>query len=93
MGRRESFSAWFEENSGYALHRSNARNFSVTTCCGEQPVSTGQSILYPHPQKGGMEPFALYRCPKCKAFYVQWENKYARINQLMKYQLLPRQEK
>ena len=88
MKEKESFNSWFNENSGYDLHRPSRRRFTVKTCCGKAPLPTAGKILYPHPETGRMEPFVLYQCPSCKSFFVKWGECFGKIDYLMKYQIL-----
>lgn len=86
---KDNFSKWFDENSGYALHRPALRKFSTKLCCRAVPVEKGRSILFPNPQTGKMEPFALYYCSSCGKHYVRWKEGYCLIENLLKYQILP----
>jgi len=90
MARRDKgFAQWFDQNSGYALHRPARRDFGKKSCCGAAPQPTGKRILFPHPEKGSLEPFDLYRCATCGAFYVQWGEGFCPVDNLLKYRLLP----
>lgn len=83
------FAQWFDENSGYALHRPKKRQFSQKDCCGKPPEQTERRILFPDPVSGRMEPFLLYQCRNCGKLYVTWQGGFAEIENLMKYQILP----
>ena len=83
----QKFEAWFDENSGYALHHTAKRSFSHAACCGEAPQSTGKRILFPG--KGRMEEMDLYRCSHCGRHYVRQGNHYCFIENLLKYPVLP----
>lgn len=83
----DRFQKWFDENSGYALHHTPKRAFTVKLCCGELPQNTGKWILFP--AKGRMEKKELYRCVHCGMHYVRQENSFCRIENLLKFQLLP----
>ncbi len=84
-----NFSKWFDENSGYALHRTALRKFSIQNCCGAVPVESGKSILFPNPETGKMEPFLLYRCKACGKHYIRRKEGFCLIDNLLKYKILP----
>ena len=84
-----NFSKWFDENSGYALHRTAMRKFSHETCCGQIPAESGKSILFPDPETGKMEAFPLYRCTSCSKHFVRWKDRFCVIDNLLKYKILP----
>jgi len=84
-----NFSKWFDENSGYALHRTALRKFSIKNCCGSVPVESGKSILFPDPETGKMEPFQLYHCASCGKIFIRRKEGFCLIDNLLKYKILP----
>ena len=83
----EKFQSWFDKNSGYALHKTAKRKFSVDLCCEKEPETTGKNILFPG-FSGRMEPFDLYRFSICKRYYVKQGAHYCLVDNLLKYQIL-----
>lgn len=86
---KDNFSKWFDENSGYALHRTAMRKFSTKSCCGQIPEESGKSILFPNPETGKMESFPLYRCAVCGKHFVRWNSAFCIIDNLLKFKILP----
>lgn len=82
--KKNGFSQWFQENSGYSLHRVQRRHFSKTDCCGKQPQPTGRQILFQNPQTGEEQPFQLCRCSYCGAYYVGWQGRWCKIENLLR---------
>ncbi len=85
----EKFSRWFEENSGYALHKTAKRKFSTKLCCGEVPAETGKKALFSHPESGRMEPMELCRCHRCKKHFIRWDEHFCPVENLLRLQILP----
>lgn len=85
----EKFSRWFDENSGYALHKTPKRKFSTGLCCGETPKETGKMALFPHPDSGKMEPMPLCRCEICGKHFILWNDGFCPVENLLKLQILP----
>lgn len=83
----DKFQSWFDENSGYALHKTAKRKFSVKLCCEKEPEAMGKKILFPG-FSGRMERFDLYHCSICQKYYVKQGAYYCFVDNLLKYQIL-----
>lgn len=82
----DRFHAWFDESSGYALHRTAKRRFSLTHCCEQVPQDSGKQLLFPD-SGGRMEWFPLYRCSNCKRWFVKQGEFFCPVDNLLKYQI------
>ena len=84
----EKFSRWFDKNSGYALHKTPKRSFSVSVCCGEVPAETGKKALFSHPESGVMEPMPLCRCAHCGRHFIRWQQRFCPVENMLKLKIL-----
>ena len=91
MKNKDNFSAWFERESGYALHKGHfpARK-AVSGCCGGEPEKTGlHAVLH---QKEVPEE-ELYRCPACKSWFFRERGGYRPAGNLLRYRIVEGEEK
>ena len=80
------FSDWFEQESGYALHRLRGKRL-LKDCCGAQPLPLDKGIQEYLPGKGEMV-FPLYQCALCGRYLIPMENGWYKIENLLKYRVV-----
>ena len=78
------FSDWFDRESGYALHRFKQ---PLKDCCGAVPVPTDKGILEYLPGRGEVL-LPLYRCERCGAFLVSLDDRWYKLENLLKYRVV-----
>lgn len=83
-----NFKDWFDKNSGYSLHRTPMRKFSIKNCCGFIPENSGFLISFPNPMNAQMQDFILYKCKICGKFFVEFGGSFAEIDNLMKFKII-----
>ena len=79
------FSDWFDRESGYALHRLGKR--PVTDCCGAKPKPTDKGVREYLPGKGEVL-LPLYRCESCGAYLLSMNEKWYKLENLLKYRVV-----
>ncbi|MEM1485421.1 hypothetical protein V6615_11170 [Oscillospiraceae bacterium PP1C4] len=81
MGKE--FSRWFDDNSGYALHKPRKR--SLPDCCAQSLEETERVIYLPVPQNKEPLRCRLFVCARCKRMYAKVAQDFVEIDNLLKY--------
>lgn len=77
----DRFIGWFDENSGYTLHRH--RGGFLNDCCKTNLHSDNRQIFLP----GEREPFPLFCCGVCGSYYAQSPRGFFAVGNLLKYKV------
>lgn len=77
------FSNWFQQSSGYALHRLRAK--PLPSCCEGCVAPDGRYILLPSPDEEQLEKRPVCACKRCGRLYVSLPDGYAPIDNLLRY--------
>jgi len=88
MGKnKDSFSMWFDAESGYSLHRGHIPTRKlVYSCCGREPEKTALEAAVQNSINTG-ENKSLYCCPVCKRWFFMEKSGYYPAGSLLQYQI------
>lgn len=77
----DSFSKWFDANSGYSLHQLKAK--PLCGCCKDHLVTLEKQIYLPAHE----QPLPLAQCAVCKRYYACCPQGFYYIDHLLKYRV------